>query len=262
VTIRSRDEIGELARAFNAMAGALEHNEALRRRLVADVAHELRTPLTNLRAQIEALEDGLEEPDGEALRSLHEETMLLARLTDDLQDLALAEAGRLPLHRERLDAGAALRAAAAAIRPRVAARDVAVAVEVADDTPAVEADAARVAQILRNLLENALAHTPQGGTIVLSAGPAAAPAGAAAPSAAVEIAVADSGPGIAAEHLPHLFDRFYRADASRTRGTGGSGLGLAIVRQLAELHGGSVRVESPPGRGARFTVTLPPSPPS
>ena len=260
VTLHSRDEIGALARAFNAMAEALERNETSRRRLVADVAHELRTPLTNLRAQLEAIEDGLQAADPATLRSLHEETMLLARLTDDLQDLALAEAGRLPLHRERLDAGAALEAAASAIRPRAAARDVTLRVEVASATPALDGDPARLAQILRNLLENALAHTPAGGTIALSAAPSPASAGDGNHPGGVEITVADTGPGIAAEHLPHLFDRFYRADASRARGTGGSGLGLAIVRQLAELHGGSVRVASEPGRGARFTVSLPAAP--
>jgi len=248
VAVRSSDEIGELARAFNAMADALESQESLRRGLVTDVAHELRTPLTNLRCQIESIQDGLAPADEANIRSLHEETLLLGRLVDDLQDLALVEAGRLPLHRETVRLAPAVDAALAAVRPRATERGVALHAEVAGNPPAADVDPARLAQILRNLLANAITHTPRDGAITVSARAA---------DGAVAIAIQDSGPGIAVEHLPHVFDRFYRADPSRARATGSTGLGLAIVKQLVEAHGGRVRVESEPGHGACFTFTLP-----
>jgi signal transduction histidine kinase len=251
VAVRSGDEIGELATSFNAMAEALERNESLRRSLVSDVAHELRTPLTNLRCQIESIQDGLLAADPATVRSLHEETLLLARLVDDLQELALAEAGQLPLHRAAVPVGPAVEAALAAVGARAAERGIAVRAEVAGDAPEADADPGRLAQILRNLLANAITHTTEGGTVVVSA---------AAADGAVRIAVQDDGPGIAPDHLPHVFDRFYRADPSRARATGGAGLGLAIVKQLVEAHGGVIAVESAPGAGARFTFTLPARP--
>jgi signal transduction histidine kinase len=250
VRVTSSDEIGDLARAFNAMADAVARSESLRRALVTDVAHELRTPLTNLRCQIEAVQDGLQEADAATLRSLHEETLLLARLVGDLQDLALAESGQLPLHPAPVRLADAVDAALAAIRPIAAARGIVLQV----DVPAplcVDADRERLAQVLSNLLANALTHTPEGGTIRVSGR-------ASAGQAVVE--VADSGEGIAPEHLPHVFDRFYRCDPSRARTTGGAGLGLAVVRQLVEAHGGQVSVASEPGAGARFTFTLAASP--
>jgi signal transduction histidine kinase len=247
-TLRSDDEIGELSRAFNAMAESLQRQETLRKALVTDVAHELRTPLTNLRCQIEAVQDGLLPVNEATLRSLHEETALLSRLVDDLQDLALAEAGQLPLDRRAIAPGEAIANAITAVGPRAAEHRLALRADVEPHLPPIEADPARLGQILRNLLANALTHTPDGGTITVTA---------AAANGVVEISVADTGPGIAPEHLPHVFDRFYRADPSRARGTGGAGLGLSIVKQLAAAHGGNVRVVSEPGRGARFTLTIP-----
>jgi signal transduction histidine kinase len=250
VAVRSGDEIGELAKAFNAMADALERNVALRRGLVSDVAHELRTPLTNLRCQIESIQDGLVPATQAAVRSLHEETVLLGRLVDDLQELSLAEAGRLPLHRAAVPVGPAVEAALAAFRARAAERGITLR---SDTAPAAAADADpdRLAQILRNLLANAIIHTPVAGAVVVSA---------AAADGEIRIAVQDSGPGIAVDHLPHIFDRFYRADPSRARATGGAGLGLAIVKQLVEAHGGRVWAENAPGAGARFTFSLPAAP--
>jgi signal transduction histidine kinase len=249
VAVRSGDEIGELGRAFNGMADALERNEALRRGLVTDVAHELRTPLTNLRCQIEAIQDGLLPADPAAIRSLHEETLLLSRLVTDLQDLAMAEAGRLPLHRASVDLGSAVEAALASLRPLAAERGVRLRANV-PETLAVSADRERLGQILRNLLSNAVTHTPEGGEVTVAAG---------ASKGTIEVAVRDTGPGIAPEHLERVFDRFYRADPARARATGGSGLGLAIVKQLVEAHGGTARAESEVGRGAVFTFTLPAS---
>lgn len=247
VAVRSRDEIGELARAFNAMAEALERNEALRRSLVNDVAHELRTPLTNLRCQIEAIQDSLLEATPEIVRSLHEETLLLGRLVNDLQDLALAEAGRLPLERATVEVTGAIEAALASIRPRAAERGIELRAEVASAL-AVDADRQRLGQILRNLLANAITHTSEGGAITVEGR---------AQDGFVALAVRDTGPGIPPEHLPHVFDRFYRADPSRARASGGAGLGLAIVKELVEAHGGRVRAENAPGRGAVFTFTMP-----
>jgi two-component system sensor histidine kinase BaeS len=251
VAARGRDEIGELGRAFNAMADALAGTESLRQRLVTDVAHELRTPLTNLRCQIEALQDGLQRADQATLRSLHEETMLLSRLVDDLQDLALAESGRLPLRPAAVDLGEAVEQALLAFGPVASTRGLTATAQV-EPGLTVLADRERLGQVLRNLLANALTHTATGGAIVVRSEEG---------DGRVSIVVEDTGPGIAAADLPHVFDRFYRADLSRARVTGGAGLGLAIVKQLVEAQGGTVGVASEPGHGARFTFTLPTAPP-
>jgi two-component system sensor histidine kinase BaeS len=239
------EEVATLARGFNAMAGSLERSAALRRQLTQDVAHELRTPLTNLRAQVEAIEDGLIEPDTAALTSLHEEILLLSRLVDDLAELAAAEAGALKLDVQPLDVDEELARAAAAFQARARARGVTIET-IASPGSRIRADALRLAQMLGNLLANALTHTPEGGVVRLWA--------AAEDGTHVTIGVSDTGPGIPDAHLPHVFDRFYRVDPSRSRATGGSGLGLAIVRQLAILQGGDVQAGRAGGadRFARF----------
>ena len=246
----ARDELAELARSFNAMAESVSKNEALRRALVEDVAHELRTPLTNVRAQLEAIQDGLAAPDRRVIDSLHEETLVLARLIDDLQDLALAEAGRLAIAVEPVDVREALERAAVAAGTRGARAGVRLEVDVSESIPPVAADRARLAQVLANLIDNSLTHTPAGGRIRLAA---RAPGH----DGVVELSVSDDGRGIAPEHLPHVFERFYRADPSRARATGGTGLGLAIVRQLVRSQGGDVEARSAPGEGAAFLVRLP-----
>lgn len=242
VAVTSRDEIGRLAEAFNAMTQRLRRNEQLRRNMVNDVAHELRTPLTNLRASLEAMQDGLRAADAAAIDALHDDVLVLQRLVDDLQTLALAEAGKLPLHVERIDLGSELeRFVRAQNQPmfRIDVRDGAV----------VSADRVRLQQILRNLATNAVAHTPPEGRIELAAAPV--------DERTVRLTVTDDGSGIPESDLPYVFDRFYRADASRARTTGGAGLGLAIVQQLVTMHGGHISVESTPGRGTRFTIDLP-----
>jgi signal transduction histidine kinase len=247
VAVDSHDEIGQLARAFNAMADGLARTEQLRRTMVTDVAHELRTPLTNLRGYLEAVRDGVTEPRREVIESLYEEAMLLTHLVDDLQDLTLSESGRLTLHREAIDAHTLLTSAALALRPRACDAGIDLTVDVAPHLPRVEADPQRIGQVLRNLVANALQYTPSGGTVSLSARRR---------DDLVAIEVRDTGCGISAEHLPNVFERFYRADSSRARSTGGAGIGLAVVKQLVEAHGGTVGVTSVEGQGSCFSFEL------
>jgi signal transduction histidine kinase len=248
VKATSSDEIGQLAHAFNAMADGLAKQEQLRRNMVSDVAHELRTPLTNIRGYLEAAKDGLVQPDGALVDNLYEEAILLNRLVNDLQELALAEAGQLHLERQSVKVDDVACATVEVFCPRAEARDVSLHVDVPPDLPLVQADPHRVRQVLRNLLDNALDYTPPGGQVTLAAQQ---------DGAWVNIQVRDTGPGIAPEHLPYVFERFYRADPSRTRATGGAGLGLAIVKQLVEAHGGRVWAESTLGAGTTFGFTLP-----
>lgn len=248
VPVRSRDELGELAVAFNSMAEALGHQEELRRRLVADIAHELRTPLAIIQANLEAILDGVRPLSTAAVEDIHEETQLLARLVTDLRDLSLAEAGQLTLRREPTDLGALARAAVTKFEARARDKGIRLRLEAADVLPQANVDPDRAAQILGNLLDNALRHTPEDGMITVSVQPA---------PDAVQVTVADSGPGIPTEHLPYIFDRFYRADPARSRKQGGSGIGLAVVKQLTEAHGARVRVESSAGQGTVFHLQFP-----
>ncbi len=248
VSIKARGEIGALAHAFNTMADSLSRSEQVRRNLVSDVAHELRTPLMNVRGYLELLQDRVLEPTPETLASLYEETTLLSRLVADLQDLSLAEAGQLRLAHQPISLEEVVGQAVQIVQPHLASKNLVLCVHIPSDLPRVEADQERVAQILRNLLSNAILHTASGGEISITASVI---------ETLVKISVRDTGVGIAPEHLPYLFERFYRADSSRARATGGTGLGLAIVKQVVEAHGGQIVVESQPGKGACFTFTLP-----
>jgi two-component system sensor histidine kinase BaeS len=245
VLVRGNDEVSRLGNAFNAMAEAIGTSDRQRKHLVSDVAHELRTPLANVRSQLEAAEDGLIPLDTTLIRSLHEDAALLARLVADLQDLALADAGMLPIHPEERDAAELARQAVAAHRAE--ASGVAVRVD-APEPVAVFADPARLRQALGNLVSNAVRHTPTGGSVEVAVRGS---------GGEVVLTVTDTGPGIAAVHLPHVFDRFYRVEPSRSRATGGSGLGLAITKHLVEAHHGRVEVTSTPGAGATFIIRLP-----
>jgi len=248
VEVESNDEIGELARAFNAMADGLTRLEELRRNMVTDVAHDLRTPLSNIRGYLEALQDGVVEPKREVVDSLHEEAMLLNRLVDDLQELALAEAGQLKLERQPVAPTDLVNRALEAARPRAEAEGVVLRADLPEGLPLADVDPQRIGQVLGNLLSNALTHTPSGRQVVVTAK---------ARESEVELSVSDTGEGISPEDLPYVFERFYRADKSRSRATGGTGLGLAIARQLVEAHGGRISVESQVGQGTTFTFTLP-----
>jgi signal transduction histidine kinase len=250
VAVSGRDEVGELARTFNHMAESLERQERQRRQLITDVAHDLRTPLTNIRGQLEALQDGLLEPKQEVLASLHEEVMFLSRLVVDLQDLSLAEAGKLRLEPQPFRASEEIAQVVGTLLPQASAGGPAVHTEL-PELPPVLADPARFRQIVHNLLSNAWTHTPPHGSIRVQARDA---------GSEVEIQVRDTGSGIAPEHLPHVFERFYRGDSSRARRTGGAGLGLAIVKHLVSVQGGRVWAESRSGEGASFYFTVPKAP--
>ncbi|MEV0071196.1 HAMP domain-containing sensor histidine kinase [Amycolatopsis sp. NPDC050768] len=248
VKVKGKDEIARLARAFNDMSEAREKLEIARKAMVSDIAHELRTPLSNIRGWLEATQDGVSRLDDELVVSLLEEALHLQHIVDDLQDLALADAGALRVHPEPIDANSLLTQLAAAHAARADAAGVQLVVRSMAD-PAVTADPVRLRQAIDNLVSNAVRHTPRGGSVTVSATRA---------DSDVVFSVADTGVGIAADDLPHVFDRFWRADKARTRGaSGGSGLGLAIVRNLAAAHGGTVSVRSTLGEGSTFTLRFP-----
>ncbi len=251
VQVRGPTEIATLAWEFNRMAEGLQDSHRQRQALVADVAHELRTPLTVLRGYLEAMRDGITAPDADTLGVVHEEAVHLQRLVDDLQDLAQADAAELALDLDLLQIGQVLQTAAAGFALQAGTASVQLQVEAGLGLPPVRADRRRIAQVVHNLVANALRYTPPGGRITLRASET--------PPGGVAVDIEDTGSGIAAAHLPHLFDRFYRVDPSRTRETGGSGLGLTIAKRIVEAHGGSMEVESELGRGSRFRFTLPPA---
>jgi len=248
VQLKGKGEVGVLAQAFDSMATDLEHAEQLRRNLVADVAHELRTPLSNIQGYLEAIRDRVMKPNATTIRSLNEETALLSRLIDELQELSLAEAGELKLIYQVEDIAKLVKQAVNSWQPQVAAKEILLSLDLPDNLPLVNIDRQRVNEVLYNLLENAVVHTSKGGTINVAA---------TRHGDWVEISVSDTGEGIPAEDLPNIFERFYRVDRSRARATGGSGLGLTIARRLVEAHGGEIAVQSELGKGSSFSFTLP-----
>lgn len=241
-------ELGDIAQAFNRMAEALAWSEQQRRQMLADIAHELRTPLGILQGQLEALMDGVLPLTLEQVAQIHDEVRHLARLVEDLRLLTLAEAGQLRLDREWVDLRRLIEETVDGIALQAAEKGLHLEIRLPGELPPVPADPLRVRQALMNLLSNAVRYTPSGGRITVEARDL---------GSAVQVSVRDTGIGIAPEDLPHVFDRFYRAEKSRARSDGGSGLGLAIVKHLVEAHGGRVGVESAPGKGAHFFFTLP-----
>ncbi|MFF5141301.1 ATP-binding protein [Streptomyces sp. NPDC013157] len=248
--VRTRDETGLLAEAFNDLTERRERLEEQRKAMVSDIAHELRSPLTNIRGWLEVTRDGLVDPDPALLGSLHEEALVLQRIIDDLQDLAAADAGTLRVHREPVRAADLTDQVAAAHRVAADAAGVTLLTDT-DGTAWLDADPVRMRQALGNLVSNALRHTPADGTVTLSARRVGDD---------VVLTVTDTGPGIAADDLPHVFERFWRAEKSRSRRTGGSGLGLPIVRHLLAAHDGTAEARSEPGKGAEFILRLPAAP--
>ena len=248
VDIKSKDEVGQLGKDFNSMAEDLERTDKLRKNMVADIAHELRTPLSNIRGYVEGICDGVITVDEETKEYMYGEVILLTRLVEDLHELALAESGELGLTLKTEDirqiAGNSLKA----LQPRMASKKINSKIELTESPALSSVDKERIAQILRNLLVNAINFTPEGGTITVSVDRR---------DGEVEVGVSDTGAGIPAAEIPLVFERFYRVDKSRTRATGGSGLGLTIANQLVKAHKGKIWVESEVGKGTRFHIVLP-----
>ena len=251
VTATSRDEVGELARAFNVMSAELAEVDRQRRDLVANVSHELRTPITALRAVLENLVDGVEPPDEATLRTMTLQVERLGRLVDQLLDLSRLEAGAVPLERRAFAVEPLLERVAeeSALHTKGGDdRNVRLSISVEPGDLEVDGDAERVHQVVANLLDNAIRHSPDGGVVSLDAHRR---------NGSVLIEVADQGPGIAEPDAHRVFERFYRADSARASAQGGTGLGLAIARWIVDLHGGQIRVERNEPTGCRMVVSLP-----
>jgi two-component system sensor histidine kinase BaeS len=247
--LRLGEDFANLSGAFNRMSERLESVETTRRQLFGDLAHEIRTPVSVLKAYIEAVEDGVKTLDPETVSVLNDQASRLVRFAEDFAALAQAEEGPAAVAPQWIDPEAAITATMSAAADRYAEKDVVLTSDVANGLPAVWADPLRVAQVIGNLLDNALRHTPPRGHVEVI--------GAAVPGELI-ITVTDSGDGIAAEHLPHVFERFYRADAARDRSHGGAGIGLAIAKALTEAHGGRITASSRgPGQGSSFIIRLP-----
>jgi signal transduction histidine kinase len=251
VRVEGSAEVAEVGQAFNEMTSALKKAEIVRQNLVADVAHELRTPLTVLQGNLRAILDGVYALDPAEISRLYDETRLLGRLVDDLRELALADAGQLDLNLQPTDIGDVIRNTVDALGLAAEAEQVVLTARLPDNIPVVQADPQRVAQVLRNLLINALRHTPPGGSVTAEAHLA---------DGFVEIAVADTGEGIGPDDLSHVFERFWRADPARVRGdrfADSTGLGLSVAQSLVEAQGGRIWAESTLDEGATFRFTLP-----
>jgi len=244
-----QDELGALAESFNRLAGALDQTERRRMELIGNVAHELRTPLTGIRSMTEGLMDGVLAANTETFTDIHKEALRLQRLVEDSSELSRAEAGTLSVKFERAEIGEVLEEAVSRLGPSFDKKGVALHSEIGKHPFPVMMDRERILQVFTNLLANALHYTPAGGTVAVRCHQT---------GSSVVVRIRDTGIGISSEDLPHLFDRFYRVDKSRSRTGGGSGIGLTIAMHLVDVHGGSLEAESPgPGKGSTFTVTLP-----
>ncbi len=250
--VNADDEIAQLAQSVNQLADALDQTERRRLALLADVTHELRTPLATIGGYMEGLVDGVVSANPATFNLILRETRRLQRLIEDLELLSRVEAGQLPVIARAIDLRSVLEAQIVQFEPLFSSNQVRLSLDAPDQLPLVWADPDRVAQVLINILANAYRYTPAGGSVVVEVR---------ADDHEVRVAVIDSGIGIAAEHLPHLFERFYRVDKSRARNSGGSGIGLAIARHLIYAQGGEIWAESDGiGKGARFIFTLPLAP--
>ncbi len=253
VPIRSNDELGELGKAFNTMSAELSRSVNARRQMTADIAHELRTPLSLILGHAEAVHDGVLPPTPENFEIIREEAARLEHLVNDLRILSLADAGELTIQLQTIEPERLLREVASLYQYQTQRKNITLDLDIASPLSTIEVDPGRMTQVLTNILDNALRHTPEGGRIVLSAAQA---------GDQVELAVQDSGPGLSPEELGRIFERFYRTDSSRQREDypGGSGLGLAIARSIVQAHGGQVSAASEAGDGLRVMITLPKKP--
>jgi two-component system, OmpR family, sensor histidine kinase BaeS len=248
VPVRSRDEVGQVAIAFNQMSVELAQANRLRRQMTADIAHELRTPLSVLVGYLESVREGLLKPNPERFKIIHEEARHLQVLVDDLRTLSLADAGELHLNEQWIAPEELISLTAAAFSHQAEQQHITLSVCPEPDLPLLYADPDRLLQVLSNLVSNALRHTPDQGKITLTARKDAE---------RVVLSIQDTGSGIEPEHLPHIFERFYRADASRHQNQNESGLGLAITKSFVEAHGGTISASSNPGEGTTITIQLP-----
>jgi two-component system sensor histidine kinase BaeS len=243
------DELGRLALSFNEMAQRLEQTENMRRQLIGDVAHELRTPLTTIRGSVEGLIDGVLPPEIETYEQIYREVERLGRLVEDLQELSRVEAGAYELNRSPVAVDSLVKAVVERLSRQYSDKEVILETRLPDGLPPVMADEHRIGQVLTNLVGNALQYTLKGGEVTISAKE---------DDGFVRFSVSDTGIGIDAEHIEHVFDRFYRVDKSRSRAAGGSGIGLTIARYLVQAHGGRIWAESAgDGQGSTFAFTLP-----
>ena len=242
------DAIGRLAESFNDMAASLERATDSQKQLIADISHELRSPITALRSSLEAMRDGLVEPDEQHIAALHNRVLLTSRLVDDLQQLALADAGRLSMNTQAVDLRVLVNLAVEMLGVQLEDAGIALETRLTGVLPAVKGDRHRIEQVLLNLLSNAVRHTPEGGTISIRTH---------LDDQEAVVSICDTGPGVAEQERQHVFERFYRADAARDRETGGTGLGLAIAKAIIEAHAGRIWVENRPQGGACFRFSLP-----
>lgn len=257
VKANSKDELGELAQSFNSMASSLDKVEQSRRRMTADIAHELRTPLTIIEGTVDAMLDGIYKPDKEHLTSIKEQTAQLTRLINDLREISLAESGQLKLDLAPTDMVDMVRHKLSQAEVRALDKGIQLKENIHGEIPKVMVDSARMEQVIANLLTNAIRHTPSGGKITVSLETVTDVNAYQFNEPSVLVSIADTGEGISAEHLPYIFDRFYRVESSRAKNEGETGLGLAIVKQMVEAHNGKVWAQSEPGKGSTFYIAIP-----
>ena len=246
--MRSRDELGELAKAFNKMSAELSRSVNVRKQMTADIAHELRTPLSLILGHAEAVHDGVLPPSTENFEIIREEATRLEHLINDLRTLSLADAGVLRMQMETVEPQRLIQEVSSLYQYQAQRKNITFELDITPDLPFIEVDPGRVTQVLTNILDNALRHTPEGGRIILAAGET---------ENMVELSVQDSGPGLNIEDADRIFERLYRADPSRFREDGGSGLGLAIAKSIVQAHGGQISAESEPGSGLKIRIRLP-----
>jgi signal transduction histidine kinase len=247
VTVRTQDELGELAQTFNQMSSDIHRANQLRKQMTADIAHDLRTPLMVISGYLEALRDGTLKPTQARFEAMSHEAALLTRLIDDLRTLSLADAGELKLLPQAVEPRDLLEQVQRSFEPLAAEHGVTLRVQADTALPDLQVDRERMVQVLANLVSNALRYTPAQGKVTL---------GARQQAGSVQLIVSDTGSGIAADKLPNIFERFYRVEASRTENQGESGLGLAIAKSIVEAHGGTITAESTLGKGTTFIITL------